>query len=279
MKKHAFTIVTVTLIFLGLLGFIPVTPKFSDAYSASCVVSRSDGVIGSGVLLDSGYVVTNKHVVDEDKNGAITFTEKTGIWVRFFEPASVHSATILDSSEVNWLFGLGGDYAVLKVDNPPKSKIRLMNREQFRDVKPGRLLYCIGATDGESPPHITFGPRSSDDEMFFSRAGLSAYFGNSGGGIFTADTTELIGLSTRVHIATAMSEPQVLPDWVTFTPSHEIREFISKSHKEVLVSNATTWRHRISWAMIIGGAFGLTLSVFGYNSCKEMRGLFRSDAS
>lgn len=282
MRKYTFTIVSVILIFAGLLCFRQPSPKFTDAYNASCVISRDDGVIGSGVLLDTGYVITNKHVVDEDKDGSITDDETTGLFVRFFEPvASIHSAVIVTNSVTNWRWNLGADFAVLKIvsPDPPKSKIRLQTRKEFDAVKPGRMLFCVGATDGASPPHVTFGPRSSDDDPFYARAGISAYFGNSGGGVFTSDTLELVGLTTRVHIVDNMGYPAVLPDWLMFTPSYDIREFVLRNGNQTVVHSSTERLYWIiAWSLLMGGSFGLTLSFFGYNSCESVRGLFRSDA-
>jgi len=58
---------------------ITVKPEYRANYAATCAISTMTvygrGVRGTGILLKSGVIVTNKHVVDINNDGIISKSE------------------------------------------------------------------------------------------------------------------------------------------------------------------------------------------------------------
>jgi len=212
-----------------------VNESVDKAFNATCTIETSDKDIGTGVLLDTGYILTAAHVVDENNNNKIedderetkvTFHNHTGI-------VSVHSATALYTFRDDYL-----DYAVLEIKGGLYSEVSL----DLLPPKLGDRVFTIGCTRGYAP-HISAGLESTqtEDSGLLGRAGISVYSGNSGGGIFI-ETQRLVGVVSKVGVdteytritfpipskegfafaSTTIRRTIYLPNWTEYTRSHHI---------------------------------------------------------
>ncbi len=241
-KKIAYLLACiVTAIFIGCTSYLQVEDNiteedtqhtqpslYADQFASSCGVMprgyknhfKARG-LGTGVLLSSGYILTNKHVIDRNKDGEISGYEMLLDIEIYYPVASVHSAVVVAWSERDWRDGEGEDIAVIHINNPPQSSIRLMSDEQYNRLPIGQDLMSIGRT-AASIPHLIMGVRSMDVSNEYHRASMPAFFGNSGGGIYKKGDNLLVGLTTRIR----REGMHFVPHWSEYVPATRIREFL-----------------------------------------------------
>lgn len=223
-----------------------------DAYNATCRVQNLLGT-GTGVLLETGYVVTAAHVVDFNKDGKIDIDESVCNWVQF----DIDGKQETRAAEVvlfgEWSKKDSQDIAILRVINPPPSKIRLATPEEYEKYLYGDKVFTIGATNA-GPMRVTDGRLDNhySPETNLDRTTCDIYMGNSGGGIFSEDGL-LLGIAIQLHIdylttqiemavpipgdspdemslvfASGMSHvPHLLSDWSEFVNAKGVRYLAS----------------------------------------------------
>lgn len=163
---------------------------------------------GTGVYLDTGYVITAAHIVDWNVDGTVTPKEmKQKIYVRFYgdSVAKIHTATVVRAGE--WRLVPKEDVAILKITDPPKNKgVSLASNKEIRRLLIGEEIFTFGRTKG-SNMHLSLGVVSTSHREKL-RITANAYFGNSGGGVFRKDNQKLIGLVTGIvgHNRTSRSK-------------------------------------------------------------------------
>lgn len=172
----------------------------STAYDSICMIS-SDALLGnqffaSGVLLESGYIITAAHVVDRNMDGVIDDNERF-VDIKF--PALGEEVFLAETIAVSKTPGTL-DVAIL---NPTEAiwlpGVKLTSDEEYWSTKIGAPLYTIGMQNGDYPGNITDGrmiemkPSSNSH-----RNSANSYFGNSGGGVFIDN--KLIGIASAVGI-------------------------------------------------------------------------------
>lgn len=188
----------------------------------------TDKAGGSGTLIYSqpdpkdpkkyiNLVLTNEHVVD----AAIT-TKKAWDSIlkrqrekEILEPVKVEMFNYVDVSRMDSAQAFRGlivaydkaeDMAIVKLDTPkPLPYIaKMIPRKEIDKLKLFHPIYAVGCTFLHDPfcnhGYITYYPEIIEQrEYWMGSANIS--FGNSGGGVFTADKHELIGIPSRVTVA------------------------------------------------------------------------------
>lgn len=188
------------LIFVPIIYFLFLVPTEKpqfinegviDSILATCRIDAGTGS-GSGVLLDTGYILTAAHVVDRNNNEVLELNERSVI-IEFFDDfgivSSVHNGRVVCISGDERI-----DFAIIEIPEKIKSKIKLV--EDY--VRVGDKLYTVGCPKGRTP-HITFGHKSTDDYGIQSRASLDSYFGGSGGGIYISNL-EVVGVMRGIGV-------------------------------------------------------------------------------
>lgn len=175
---------------------IGISDEVKLAYLATCKIEIEDEnfpgdkdeyFVATGVLLNTGYVITAAHCIDIDNNGIISQNERNPIITFCGSIASIHSGRTVFCGRKN-----GFDIAVIQLDNPPQSSISL------GETKFGDRLFTIGMTRGQEP-NISSGCASSNTDGY-ARAAIAAWSGNSGGGLWN-NKQELIGFVSGVGMA------------------------------------------------------------------------------
>lgn len=168
--------------------------KVQNAFGATCMIKNHRGGFGTGVLLDSGYILTAGHVVDANNNGSIDPVERR-CTLRFGR-GDILTASVLYFSDGNL------DFAILELSNRPNNAptMRAANRSEIL----GEPVFTVGATAGHSP-HITHGYVSTP-ELGHARASCFVGGGNSGGAIVNDDGEHLgvviaVGVKRTVDVA------------------------------------------------------------------------------
>ncbi len=224
---------------------------------------KGDGTVGSGVVLysrpatgaaaeeaekqegDGGgdtphttFVVTAAHVVME-------------ILGSRFPEGRVERLHILDperpglmrqySAEVE-VYDEERDLALLRLDTTEKIDhvARLFPRRQLGSVKLFSRVYAVGCPLGNNPLP-SHGEISSKDKQVGSQKfwmiNAPTFFGNSGGGVFTADTCELVGISSMIYTY-GKSRPVVVPHMGLFVPIDDVVSWLRSEGYGFVVDGA-----------------------------------------
>ncbi|MGQ9592508.1 MAG: trypsin-like peptidase domain-containing protein [Planctomycetota bacterium] len=202
---------------------------------------RGNGTVGSGVLVysepqfDLGakgppphatFVLTAYHVVAEvlgDRFDRGTIDEVHVLRPDLPETTRTFSARLV-------LFDRRRDLALLRLDTAEKfvQVARWRPRSGLSEIDVFRQAYAVGCPLGNRPlptlGEISSKSKTVGDQVFWM---LSApiYFGNSGGGVFLADTYELIGVSSMIYTY-GKSNPVVVPHLGLFVPLEAVYEWL-----------------------------------------------------
>ncbi len=166
-----------------------------NAYDSVCKIS-SISADGSGVLLDTGFVLTAAHVVDSNENGKIDYDELT-CKVEFFKPgiAQVFTGTVLFVGD--YLNNPSHDVAIMALPSgSPRGSISLVSSETFAAINYGDEIFTLGCPRGKSPKIFSGLFEYQDSESVLARGSFTSIMGSSGGGVYT-NGGQLIGIITQ----------------------------------------------------------------------------------
>jgi len=221
--------------FIGLICLILISPIFiinvppppktkivkeiSGQYRATCKI-RAGEQISTGVLLDTGFVLACAHAIDLNKDYIVQKNERkvTLIFGDGFKKFSLGGRVVL----------FGEDYSIIQPDRPIVSNIKISLAVPLI----GEPLYTLGYPKGFGI-HLTKGYQSSKSSGGrLERTSISAYMGNSGGGIFTkegksAGVLKLLG-AENITICSHGVVPIPMPSL------RKIRAFNVHSHAEYM---------------------------------------------
>lgn len=172
---------------------------------ASALISCKDGS-GTGILLDSGYMITAAHVVDANLDGDVTLEERL-VDASFFGgpyPFTQQFEVVYSNLKIDFAIlkpVITADYQKSILKRIPKMSAGLFNG------KPGDEVFTVGATRGD-PPLISKG------FVGFARGPhhrATCYIsqGNSGGGIFNVEN-QIIGIVSMVYMKMDMAAGEVM---------------------------------------------------------------------
>jgi hypothetical protein len=122
------------------------------------------------------------------------------------------------------------DIALLRLTtrNPVPCGARLAPREHLQDVKVFERIYAVGCPLGNDPIP-TFGEiadtRHHVDGQAYWMISAPTYIGNSGGGVFDAQTRELLGIFTKIYTHGTL-RPTVVPHMGLATPLPKIYDWL-----------------------------------------------------
>lgn len=200
---------------------------------------RGNGTVGSGVVIDSRrvgddgaaltYILTAYHVVVEvlDAPGGSQVNN-----LRFMDPRTdllreeTHSATMIAHNEA-------ADLALLTLvlPDPWPHVARLSDVEETAALQIFDRVYAVGCPLGNKPLPTT-GEISSQDKLVggqnFWMISAPTFFGNSGGGVFLADSGELIGISSMIYTY-GKQQPMVVPHMGLFVSLDVIRDWLTET--------------------------------------------------
>lgn len=198
-----------------------------DAYNATCKVSVN-GFKSTGVLLNTGYIITAAHSIDTNNNEVIDEDERK-IIIKFY----TENRTSLIASASPVFLGKQNkyDFAILKTNWNIKSNIGFSSHIPLY----GDSLFTIGMTKGRSPL-ITKGYYSWISKEGTNRASIQVFEGNSGGGIFNKDQ-QLLGIVSQSARSREFAQVRIV------VPIETDGEYgITLAH-----GHATVWHHIPSW--------------------------------
>ncbi|MCA8962893.1 MAG: trypsin-like peptidase domain-containing protein [Planctomycetes bacterium] len=198
---------------------------------------RGNGTVGSGVVISSErrsenqpavtYALTAFHVVQEITEGADDAT-----WIRevkFMDPDTDRLGSIEGGARVV-AFQPETDVAMLRMELPePWPYIAtLATPEELERVEIFDPVYAIGCPLGNKPLP-TAGEISSQEKIVsgetFWMINAPTFFGNSGGGVFLAESGRLIGISSMIYTY-GKTTPMVVPHMGLFVPLATVRQWL-----------------------------------------------------
>jgi S1-C subfamily serine protease len=250
MMKKTLLIVGVALLF-GIIGYevseykqshrpdisqTRVEADYVKQFRATCAVvnSKSTNVPprsgGTGVLLNTGYILTAQHVVDSNNNGKIDGKERI-VKLVFYYPKykEIKGEVVLINNKPLRLNGKMADFAVIKPEEDIKSEIRLISRDNYELFGVGKPIFTVGRMNGDFP-HLTVGNKSYPiGENNVDRGNLDIWHGNSGGGVYSKDTGELIGLCSTIRKRGGWGGGFPIPGWMEYCDANQVRGYLEVS--------------------------------------------------
>jgi S1-C subfamily serine protease len=200
------------------------------------VQMMGEETVGSGVLLASEpiegtpdyatYVLTAWHVIRDIQ----TAPESTNTPV----PVTIYSRSGDVRNETAHLlkFDASLDIALLKLDTTKAVECgaKLASRERLRQVSTFEQIYAVGCPLGNDPIP-TFGEVADIhhvvDGQHYWMISAPTYIGNSGGGVFDADTHELLGIFTKIYTHGTL-RPTVIPHMGLATPLPAVYDWLDQ---------------------------------------------------
>lgn len=174
----------------------PIDESVRTAYQSVCqITSETQEGSASGVLLESGYVLTAAHVIDRNQDGKIDDHEKV-VKLTFPSNEFETTATTLYCSDMRE----GLDIAILKPkDNIPLMGVKLMSAKEYWKLKIGTPVYTIGMQSGQPRANVTDGRIiTTPKDKSHHRNSANSYYGNSGGGVFIGN--KLVGIASQLGL-------------------------------------------------------------------------------
>ena len=192
-----------------------------------------EATVGSGVLLESQridgtdeyltYLMTSWHVVRDIYGSVDRVDEPVGVKV-YLEDGStaMQTATML-------CYDVALDVALLRLEttSPVKYGARLPSRKRLQSVRVFDPVYAVGCPLGNDPiptagevaatSHLVDGDR-------YWMISAPTYIGNSGGGIFDAESHELLGIFSKIYTHGAM-RATIVPHMGLVTPLEKIYDW------------------------------------------------------
>ena len=150
----------------------------------------------------------------------------------------------LDRPKVNAL-----DTALLELrtTEPMENAAKLAPRERLDSIRIFDSVYAVGCPLGNDPiptyGEIATASHKVEGELYWM-INAPTYIGNSGGGIFDAETHELLGIFSKIYTHGSL-RPTIVPHMGLVTPLSEIYEWMDEEGYGQLVPsvrNASTQR-------------------------------------
>ncbi|HET6205115.1 MAG TPA: trypsin-like peptidase domain-containing protein [Planctomycetota bacterium] len=126
----------------------------------------------------------------------------------------------------------GIDVALLRfvVDGPPPRAARIAPRARVAAIPVFTPVYTVGCPLGNDPIPTAgeiASTRSAVGSESYWMINAPAYFGNSGGGVFLAETRELVGLYSKIYTH-GRGRPTVISHMGLVTPIDRALDFLEK---------------------------------------------------
>jgi len=192
-----------------------------------------DATVGSGVLLESQrihgtddyvtYLLTSWHVVRDIYGTLDRVNEPVDVKV-YLEGGStaMETATMLS-------YDVALDVALLRLQTDARVQFgaRLPTRERLENVRIFDRVYAVGCPLGNDPiptaGEVAATTHVIDGETYWMIS-APTYIGNSGGGIFDADSHELLGIFSKIYTHGSM-RATIVPHMGLVTPLEQIYDW------------------------------------------------------
>lgn len=202
---------------------------------APTVQLNGDDTVGSGTLVFSGpnpktgetesYVLTAHHVVRNilaDTPSARTNGVIVTVYLNGNERRDVRADMILNEPKI--------DAALLKLRSTDRfdNLARVLQKRDARRVEVWNPIYAVGCPLGNDPVPSAGAISSLKNELNGSNYWMinaPTYFGNSGGGIYLADTCELVGVFSKIYTH-GKGAPVVIPHMGLCTPITTVHDWL-----------------------------------------------------
>ena len=203
-----------------------------------------DSTVGSGVLLQSlpdedgegytTYLLTAWHVV-RDIYGSPDRTSMP-VPVKVYLP---DGGTAQEYARMV-VYDVPLDAALLKLDTdrPMQCGARLAARERLSEIKIFDRVYAVGCPLGNDPIPTSGEVAATSHEVdgtSYWMISAPTYIGNSGGGIYDAESHELIGIFSKIYTHGSMRST-IVPHMGLVTPMTRIYEWLERSGQSQVAS-------------------------------------------
>jgi hypothetical protein len=186
--------------------------------------SKESGRTSSGTPIHDTYVLTAWHVVRDIVEGDFEMP----IPVSMYRP----DGTIVMESATLLAHDAGIDAAILRLDlnRPVDYGADLATRTRLEQARIFERIYAVGCPLGNDPiptPGEIATRKHVVDNVNYWMINAPTYIGNSGGGIFDAQTHELLGIFSKIYTHGAL-RPTIVPHMGLVTPLGPIYDWLEE---------------------------------------------------
>lgn len=209
-----------------------------------------DDTVGSGTIVYSGrnpatkktetYVITSYHVI-RNIFADTPRAKQEGIEVTIYGENNGKDRRSVKADMK--AFDTRIDAAILQLRTEEKldAIARVISREDAERIKVWDPVYAVGCPLGNDPIPTKGEVSSLRNELNganYWMINAPTYFGNSGGGVFAADTRELCGVFSKIYTH-GRGNAVVIPHMGLFTPMPLIYEWLEKADMAFVLDNTT----------------------------------------
>lgn len=212
---------------------------------------NGDDTVGSGTIVFSGpnkknkninetYVLTSYHVV-RNILADTPSAKHTGFDVTIYlatEKLIVKGRMVASEPKI--------DAALVKLDTERQlpNVANVLPRDETDEVRVWDPVYAVGCPLGNDPVPSKGEVSSLHNELNganYWMVNAPTYFGNSGGGIYRADTRQLIGVFSKIYTH-GKGQPVVVPHMGLCTPMDLIYEWLTDAKMDHLLRSSSVDR-------------------------------------
>lgn len=184
--------------------------------------SKESGRTGSGTPVHETYVLTAWHVVRDIIEGDLEMP----VPVSIYRP----DGSIVMESAILLAHDADIDAAILRLDltRPVDYGADLATRTRLEQARIFERIYAVGCPLGNDPiptPGEIATRTHVVDDVNYWMINAPTYIGNSGGGIFDAQTHELLGIFSKIYTHGAL-RPTIVPHMGLVTPLGPIYDWL-----------------------------------------------------
>jgi S1-C subfamily serine protease len=225
---------------------VPDHGTLSRTMLAPTVQLNGNDTVGSGTLVYSGvnptsaqtesYVLTSYHVVRNilsDTPGAKTDGVQTTVWVGD-ERKDVRADMVLHEPRI--------DAALLRLRSAEvwTGLATVLAADEVASVRVWDPIYAVGCPLGNDPipTHGAISSLRNDlNGANYWMINAPTYFGNSGGGVYLAQTRQLIGVFSKIYTH-GKGNPVVIPHMGLCTPISAIHDWLAREKMAWVLAGA-----------------------------------------
>ena len=217
---------------------------------APAVQLSGNDTVGSGTIIYSGqnpatkktetYVITSYHVI-RNIFADTPQAKQEGIDVTIYGAHNGKDRREVKADMLNYDSRIDAAILLIRGEEKFETVARVISQDRANEIEVWDPVYAVGCPLGNDPIPTRGEVSSLNNKLNganYWMINAPTYFGNSGGGVFAADTRELCGIFSKIYTH-GRGNAVVVPHMGLFTPMPLIYEWLEEEKMAFVLSNST----------------------------------------